>query len=52
MQTAKSTAVRLVVTLTLRQGRMDVEEHEQVGGSVAPILAIATLKLARLGRDR
>src|SRR5262249_26768365 len=26
--------------------------HEQVGGSVAPILAIAALKLARLGWDR
>ena len=31
---------------------MDVKEDEQVGGSVALILAVIALELARLGRDR
>ena len=31
---------------------MDVEEHEQIGGSVALIFAIVALKLAGLGWDR
>jgi hypothetical protein len=36
----------------LTPGPMDVEEDEQVGGSVAVILAIIALELARPGRDR
>ena len=31
---------------------MDVDEHEQIGGSITPIFATVALKLARLGRDR
>src|SRR5688572_29977703 len=53
MQAAKSTAARLSVTLTLRQGRwVHVEEDEQVGGAIALVLAVVALELARCGRDR
>jgi hypothetical protein len=36
----------------LAPGAMDVEAHEQIGGSVALIFAVVALKLARFGRDR
>src|SRR5208337_1797433 len=36
----------------LAPGPMDVKEDEQVGGSVALILAVIALELTRLGRDR
>jgi hypothetical protein len=36
----------------LAPGPMDIEEDEQIGGSVALVLAIVALKLTRLGRDR
>ena len=52
MQTAKSSRVRRSVTLTLRQGRLRIEEDEQIGGAVAPILAVVALDLPGLGRDR
>jgi hypothetical protein len=31
---------------------MDIEEDEQVGGSVALVLEVVALKPTRLGRDR
>jgi len=33
-------------------GLVDVEEDEQIGGAVALVLAIVTLQLSWLGRDR
>ena len=36
----------------LAPGTVGVEEHEQIGGSVAPVLAVVALDLPRLGRDR
>ena len=36
----------------LAPGPMHVEENEQVGRPIAFILAVVTLELARLGRDR
>jgi hypothetical protein len=38
--------------LDLAPGPMRVEEDEQVDGAIALILAVVTLDLARLGRDR
>ena len=36
----------------LAPGTVGVEEHEQIGGSVAPVLAVVALDLPGLGRDR
>jgi hypothetical protein len=47
MQAAKSTAVRLAVTLTFHQGRCAVKEDEQIGASVA--LIVVALGLVWLG---
>jgi hypothetical protein len=52
MQTAKSSAVRRSVTFTLTPGLVHIEEYEQIGGAVAPILAIVALDLPWRGRDR
>ena len=49
---AKSSAVRRSVTFTLRQGRVGVEEDEQVDRPVASILAVIALALPRHGLDR
>ena len=38
--------------LHLAPGAVRVEEHEQVGGAVAPVLAVVALDLPGLGRDR
>ena len=38
--------------LDLAPGPMNIEKDEQIGGSVALILAIVALELAWLGRDR
>ena len=47
---AKSTAARLYGNLDLAPGPMIVEKAEQIGGSVALILAIVALELGWLGR--
>jgi hypothetical protein len=52
MQAGKSSAVRLAVNLDLAPGPMGIEEDEQIGGPVAPVLAIVALKLTRPGRHR
>src|SRR5580704_9134062 len=51
MQTAKSTAARLSLTLTLRQGRCASWKMNRLA-VLALVLAIVALDLARLGRDR
>jgi hypothetical protein len=51
MQAAKSIAVRLAVTLTFHQGRCAVKEDEQIGASVALIVAVVALGLVWLGRN-
>ena len=38
--------------LHLAPGAVRIEEHEQVGGAVAPVLAVVALDLPGLGRDR
>ena len=38
--------------LHLAPGTVHIDEHEQVGGAVAPVLAVVALDLARLGGDR
>ena len=42
----------LVGDFHLAPGTVGVEEHEQIGGSVAPVLAVAALDPPRLRRDR
>ena len=44
--------MRRSVTLTLRQGRCDIEEDEEIDGAVAAVLVIVAFELAGLGRDR
>jgi hypothetical protein len=51
MQAEKSCAARRSVTFTLRQA-VHVDEHEQVGGAVPPVLAIVALDLPGRGRSR
>src|SRR4029077_16557913 len=38
--------------LQLAPGAVHVQEHEQVRGAVAPVLAVVALDLSRRGRDR
>src|SRR5262249_61782938 len=48
MQVGESCAVRRSVA----PGAVHVQEHEQVSGAVAPVLAVVALDLPRRGRDR
>ena len=52
MHWAKSHAVRLSLTLTLRQGRCASRKDEQVDRAVAAVLAVVAFALAGFGRDR